>query len=341
MKIATFQIDNYIQKINGEKIAGALVYGPSESVVSSRVNFIAKKIVANLADPFLVTNINKERFSQDSSCLADEFYSYSMLGGRKLIMIKDADAQAAVALKSVTKDEDSITKSDNFILIQAGDLDKSSALRKLCELSYHFAAIACYEDDDKTTKKFIEQQLARNGLKSTHDAVNQIAEKTGKNRQIIASEINKIATYLDGKEITIDAINLAIQGQAEIPFDDFVNNFVAKNYTNAIKSCEYLLNNGFEAIMLIRFLSNYLQKLYNAKSAIESQKSSFEEALSNQRLFYKAENDFRKNLKIISLPELNLWLKLLEKLEIKIKTSNKISPKILFFAFLHDSISNI
>lgn len=341
MKIAAFQIDNYIQRINNEKIAGALIYGPAESVVSSRVNFIAKKIVTDLSDPFLITNLNKERFSQHPSCLADEFYSYSMLGGRKLIIIKDADMQATVALKALTKDEDLITKSDNFILIQAGDLDKSSALRKLCELSYHFATIPCYEDDDKTTKKFIEQQLARNGLKSGFDIVNHLAEKTGKNRQIIAAEINKIATYLEGKEITIDAINLVIQGQAEIPFDDFVNNFVAKNYVGAIKSGEYLLNNGFEAIMLIRFLSNYLQKLYNAKSAIQSGKSSFDEAMVNQRLFFKAENDFRKNLKEVSLNELNLWLELLEKLEIKIKTSNKISPKILFFAFLHDSICNI
>src|SRR3989338_8172636 len=144
MKIATNQIDSYITKIAEEKIAGALVYGPCASVIISRFNYIAKKIVANLSDSFLVSHLTKERFAQYPSCLADEFYSFSMLGGRKLIIIQDPSTQMASALKELLQDKDEVAKSDNFILIQAGDLDKSSALRKIAESSEIFANIICY-----------------------------------------------------------------------------------------------------------------------------------------------------------------------------------------------------
>ena len=337
MKIANAQIDSYISSIDKEKIAGALIYGPCGSVGTSRFNYIAKKIVANLSDQFLVSHLTKERFAQQSSCLDDEFYSFSMLGGRKLIIVQEPSTEAVQSLKDLLKNEESVAKSENFILVQAGDLEKSSSLRKLSETSNLFASIACYEDNDITTRKFIEQQLARNGLQSGFNISQHIFELLGKNRQVIAAEINKIATYLDKKEITIEAIDLAIKGQAEIPFDNFVNAFVAKNKASALKSAEFLLNNGFEAIMLIRFLSNYVQKLYHAKMAVEAEEISFEEAVKKQRLFFKVEDEFRKNLKSTSLADLKSWLNLLMLIEIKIKSSTKLSPKILFFAFLQDS----
>ena len=315
-----------------------MVYGPCASVIISRFNYIAKKIVANLSDSFLVSHLTKERFAQYPSCLADEFYSFSMLGGRKLIIIQDPSTQMASALKELLQDKDEVAKSDNFILIQAGDLDKSSALRKIAESSEIFANIICYEDDERTTRKLIEQQLSKNGLNTGFDIISYLQENLPKNRQIIVAEINKIAIYLDKKEISIEVISNAIKGQADILFDDFANNFIAKNQANAIKSADFLLNNGFEAIILLRFLSNYLQKLYHAKMALDAELASFDEIIKNQRLFFKAKDVFRKNLRQISAPQLVSWLDLLNKTEIKIKSSSKLSPKIIFFAFLQDSV---
>ncbi len=338
MKIANYQIDSYIAKISSEKIAGALIYGPEISVITSRFNAVAKKIVADLSDQFLVAHLNKERFNQQESCLADEFYSFSMLGGRKLIIIKDCDVQAASALKDLLNNPAEVAKSDNFILIQAGDLDKSSALRKIAENHNLFASIACYEDDEKTIKKFIEQQLARNSLNSGFEIVQYLYEKIGKNRQIIASEINKIAIYLDKKEITIEAIDLVIQGQAEIPFDSLVDNFVAKNSKEVVKSCDHLFKNGFDAIMMIRFLSNYLQKLYNAKSATELAGIDFEESVKAQKLFFKSEIQFRKHLKQTELKSLVSWLGAIQNLEIDLKTKSGVSPKTIFLMFLQNNL---
>ncbi len=336
MKIPPYQIDQYIQNIANTKIAGALIFGPEESVISHNIKTIAQKITPNLSDPFLVVNLSKDRFAQDSSCLADEFYSFSMLGGRKLILIKDPDATAAAALKSLLADKDGVVKSENFILIQAGDLDKGSPLRKAAEEYNSFAAIACYEDDERAIKKFIEAELQKNEIEPQPDCIQHLFDKLGKNRQIIANEIRKIAIYLDGADIEPDLIDRAIDAQAIISTNEFINNFISKNYAIADEQAQYLLKNGFDAITLIRFLSNYLQKLYHAKIATDVAVIDFEAAIKNQKLFFKVEAEFRKNLKSITLERLNTWLQAIQELEIKIKTTSTTSPKLLFAIFLQE-----
>ncbi len=334
MKIPPFQIENYIQKISGEKIAGCLLFGPEISSVNFRFDVIAKKISPDLSDPFLVVNLSKERLTQDKAILADEFFSFSMLGGRKLILIKDCDVAAGAALKLLVEDRDFAKKSENFILIQGGDLDKSSALRKIAEDNPYFAAIACYEDDDRVIKKFIADELLKRKMKFTLQTTEMLFEKFGKNRQVILAELEKICTFLgDEKNLTPEIIEKLTASEAEISANEFVMNFAAQKFDLALMQSEKLFRDNFEAVTLLRFLSNYLQKLYQARLDIDFNGVGFEEAVKSQRLFFKTEVEFRKHLKNLSLQFLTKNLCDLEQMEIKIK-SGAMPPKLLFSSFV-------
>ncbi|MDX2082768.1 MAG: DNA polymerase III subunit delta [Rickettsiales bacterium] len=336
MKIAAAQIDFYIQKIAQEKIAGCLVFGPETSVVNYRFDLIAKKISPDLSDPFLVVNLSKERLNEDKGILADEFFSLSMLGGRKLVLIKDADIAAAGALKILFEESDFAKKSDNFILILAGDLDKSSSLRKLAEDNPHFATIACYEDNENTIKRFISLELAKNQIKSSPQVTELLLQKFGKNRQIILSEVEKISLYLgDSKELTDEKLSKINDLEGEISVNEFITSFAEQKFDLALIKLEKLFNKGFEPIMLIRFIANYLQKLYQAKCEIEFSGIDFETAVKSQRLFFKTEIEFRKNLTALPLKFLTRNLQKLAELEIKIKTTST-PAKLLFIAFIQD-----
>jgi len=338
MKIPPFQIDNYIQKIAGEKIAGCLIFGPEASVTNYRFDAVAKKISPNLSDPFLVAHISKERLSEDKGILADEFFSFSMLGGRKLIIIKDCDASAAAALKLLFEDNDFANKSENFILIQAGDLDKASALRKAAEDSPYFATIACYEDDERAIKQFIASELVKRQIKFNAQVTELLLEKFGKNRQVIMSELEKIIIFLgEEKNLNIDLIEKLTASEAEISANEFVMNFAAQKFDTALLQAERLFKDGFEAITLIRFLTNYLQKLYQARLDIDLNIADFETAVKSQRLFFKVEIEFRKHLRDISLKYLIKKLHVLEGLEAKIK-SGVMPARLLFTAFVQDSL---
>ena len=337
MKIAPYQIDAYIQKIADEKIAGCLIFGPERALVSHRFDLVAKKIAPDLSDPFLVANLSKERLGEDKAILADEFFSFSMLGGRKLILVKDCDLAAAAALKLLVSDGDFAKKSENFILVQGGDLDKSSALRKICEDSPYFAALACYEDDERVIKSFLQNELAQKGVKFSAQVLEMLLTKFGKNRQIIVCELEKILTLLcDDKNLTVEQVEKLSGFEADISVNEFVANFAAKNFSLAFLQAEKLLREGSEPVTLLRFLSNYLQKIYQARSEIEGG-IDFETAVKNQRLFFKAENGFRAHLKNLSPKFLKKILDRLQLLEIKLK-SGEVPPRLVFTDFLQKFI---
>ena len=335
MKIANAKIESYLKNIAKEKIAGCLIYGPEISVANHRFDEVAKQISPDLSDPFLVSNISKDRLSKDKALLGDEFYSLSMLGGRKLILIKESDASVTEGLKMLFADGDFAEKSENFILIQAGDLAKSSALRKLAEDSPGFAAIPCYEDNEGFIRTFINDYLRQQEIKSDPKITEYLLEKFGRNRQVILAELEKISIYLgENKELSLELVDKLTMSQAEISSNEFIANFTSKKFDIALLQANRLLKEGFETITLIRFLSNYLQKLYHAKMQITSNSMTFDEAVRAQRLFFKVEMQFKKDLQNSSLPFLVQNLDFLEKLELKIKTSN-MSPKLLFTSFIH------
>ncbi len=329
MKITNNKIDSYIKNIDKEKVAGALVFGPSSSVAQSRFNFITKKIVDNLQDQFLVVDISKERLAAEKSAISDEFYSISMFGGRKLVIIREPQIQATSAMKDFLANLQEIKSNENFILILAGDLDRSNALRKLCENDPKFATLPCYEDSDFVIKKLIEQRLKKSEIDFDHNVVRYLFDILPNNRQIIALEIDKIATYLGGKKANIEDLAKIIEDQSEAAFEKFLNYFIIDDKKNSIIELEKLLKNDFEPVMAVRFLTNYLVKLYNAKAEIELG-ASFFEAVKNQRLFFKAQSDFERHLKKSSLPQIVTWIKNLQEIEIKMKGSmSSVSALIL------------
>jgi len=338
VKIQTYKIQNFIKNIANEKISGCLLFGPEPSVVSYRFDFIAKKISPDLSDPFLVTNISKEQLKDDKAILADEFFSLSMLGGRKLIIVKDADENCAKALDIIFSTQDFNEKSDNFILIQAGDLKVSSNLRKLAEKNNFLAAIPCYEDDEKAIKVFIEALLKNKKINFSADIVLLLIEKFGKNRQIIMSEVNKIDVFLgDRRDLNLEDVENLIRSESEISANEFVLNYSNRDLKKALANCEKLFSNNFEPITLIRYLSNYFLKLYKVNVAILYDGISEEEAIKEQRLFFKTEIEFRKHFKKLEFEFIEKILRDLTNLEIVLK-SGKIAPKLAFRDFVLKSV---
>ena len=137
------------------------------------------------------------------------------------------------------------------------------------------------------------------------------------------------------KNLTVDAISKISGFEAEISTNEFISSFTSQKFDTALVQAEKLFKDGFEPITLIRFLSNYLQKIYQAKCDIEFAGLDFEGAVKAQKLFFKTEIEFRKSLKSLSLDFLTKNLQKLSDLEIKIKTSS-LSPRLLFVRFVQD-----
>ena len=334
MKISSYQVENYIKKIADEKISGCLLYGPEPTITRFRFEVIAKKIVNDLADPFLVSQLSSEKIKEDKAILTDEFYSIAMLGGRRLIMIKDCDAHTVQALKILLSDPQYGRKSDNFILIQGGDMDKSSALRKLVEESQFLMAIPCYEEDVTSLRKSVSELFVENDIMVEGEIINLMVKNFGKDRNLIVNEVSKIKNYLgDEKKLSLEIFKKITSSNQDENLQDFAVQFASKNYEWCFLRAEKAFEGGNESILLVRNLINYFSKLYNAKVSIENSGKSIEEAVKSAQIFYKIEADFRRNLQSLSLKFIAKSLQSFEKLEINLKKGN-ISSRLVFLSYI-------
>lgn len=334
MKISSYQVENYIKKIADEKISGCLLYGPEPTITRFRFEVIAKKIVNDLADPFLVSQLSSEKIKEDKAILTDEFYSIAMLGGRRLIMIKDCDANTVQALKILLSDPQYGRKSENFILIQGGDMDKSSALRKLVEESQFLMAIPCYEEDATSLRKSVSELFVENDIIVEGEIINLMVKNFGKDRNLIVNEVSKIKNYLgDEKKLSLEIFKKITSSNQDENLQDFAVQFASKNYEWCFLRAEKAFEGGNESILLVRNLINYFSKLYNAKVSIENSGKSIDDAVKSAQIFYKIEADFRRNLQSLSLKFIAKSLQSFEKLEINLKKGN-MSSRLVFLSYI-------
>jgi len=340
MQIKPYQVDAFIKNISSNKeIFAVLIYGPESGLVSIIAKKIATAIVADLTDPFLVVSLNEKQFDEDRGLLADEFAAISMLGGRKLIRV-DGGNKTTESLKMIfelpkkkdSKQQDFRIIGDNFILITAGDLDKTSSLRKFAEASPYVAVIPCYEDDSATVLATIRQKFKEQNFTFDQEVIEILLNKFSKNRQIILNEIDKLFLFMgQNRHITVDILQENIADIAEISAFQLVEEFANRDAKKTIFFLEKLFSENVSPITIIRFLGNYFSKLSLVRSNIENG-SNFDLEMKIQKIFFKQQPSFKRHLKIWNQKATNNLLIKLQELEIKCK-NNSFDSEILLSAF--------
>jgi DNA polymerase-3 subunit delta len=321
MKIQANQVEAYIKNIANQKLAGCLLFGNDQSSVNRYFLSVANKISPNLNDDFLVADLTNQRIKEeDGQIIFDEFFSLAMLGGRKLILIRDVEKSSYKAIESLAKDENLLDKSDNFLLINGGKLDKSSSLLRAIEDSKSFVAIPCYQESDYLIKKHINQSLKNKGINCDIQVVEYIFNATSKNLEIITTEVDKIDCYLEkDRHLTLESVKKIIDYDFSFSLIDFATNFVNRRSELTISRLENLLKNEYQSMEIIRFLSGYLQKLYLAKSDNIYRNQSPEVLIKKYNIFFKEADIFVNDLKSTSFEFLIDKMQKINQLEFNFK----------------------
>ena len=180
------RIDSFI-KAPPQKISAVLLYGPDGGLVRERAKVIGKSAVENLADPFRVTILTGKEIIEDPLRLSDEAGALSLIGGRRLVRVKEPTEGITRALAQALD-----VQSDTLFVIEAGDLATRSSLRRLIEEHNNAAALPCYADDGQTLRNVILQTLRHRGLRPDRDALEYLMSHLGSDRQITKSELEKV-----------------------------------------------------------------------------------------------------------------------------------------------------
>ena len=158
---------------------------------------VAKSVLADLNDPFRVAELDES---------IARIRSRAAVGRSRCALDDWAAAASCVCAAPTTAWRQTFQNflaappGDALIVIEAGDLAKSGALRRVFEDADNAAAIPCYPDDGRALEDLVRSQLKSRGLSIDEGALNYAVSRLGSDRGITRSELEKLALYAMGEK---------------------------------------------------------------------------------------------------------------------------------------------
>ena len=198
-------------------LIAALVYGPDSGLARERAETLLKTVVDDLTDPFRVADLDDATLAADPARLSDEAAAISMLGGRRVVRVRGASNALAPLFEAFLDDP----KGDALVVVEAGDLAKGSALRKVFEAADNAATIPCYGDTSRDLPDVVREALRAEGLSIAGEALADAAARLGSDRGVTRRELEKLVLYCRGKkEVHLDDVRAVMGDETEARTDE-------------------------------------------------------------------------------------------------------------------------
>jgi DNA polymerase-3 subunit delta len=221
--IKAYEIDKFIAKPDaGMPIV--LVYGPDAGLVRERVDALVRASVDDPNDPFALARIEGDALAANPSRLVEEAHTVPLFGGRRAVLARVGPRHNIVpAVETLIASP----SADCRVIIEAGELRKTSPLRALCEKSKNVAALPCYADNAQAVSILIDEEMRAAKLTLAPDARVALVALLGGDRLASRSELRKLALYAHGNErveladvlaVVSDASDQALDGVLDAAF---------------------------------------------------------------------------------------------------------------------------
>lgn len=319
MKLPPARIDAFLRSPD-PSVRVVLIFGPDTGLVRERAAALAKKIVPDLDDPFRVTVLASADVAIDPARLMDEVAAQALGGGRRLVRVPHAVEATAAALAQVLKD---FPPTDTLVLIEAGDLDKKSKLRALCEddKESKAATIPCYVEEGEARTRVIAAMLREHGLGVESDALDMLAAATPPDRLALKSEIDKLALYALGQQkISLNDVVASLGDGSAVDFDQVTTAMGQGDLAALDRALQRLQSEGMSPVAILRAAQRHLLRLQLARGHMDSGASA-SEAIKKLRppVFWKQEQAMVKQVQRWSSDRLARALVLVAEAEARCK----------------------
>ena len=220
-EIKSHEFDAFLQRPLGDHRL-FLVYGPDRGLVSERAAQIAGRSGVDLTDPFSLIRLDGSDLQQNPGRLLDEVNTIGLFGGEKLIWVRASGSEKPLVDGfSLLAQQYPIS---SFVIVEAGDLKKTAALRKSGETARSVISVACYSDDARAISGLIDQELAQANMRISPAARERLNEALGGDRIASRNEIRKLVLYCQGMATIEEEQVMDIVGDASaVSVDDAVD----------------------------------------------------------------------------------------------------------------------
>jgi len=306
-----------------------LLYGENDGLkkdIKELIKAILKKEDKNLE----LLLLNENEIIENEENFYSFIYSGSLFGNKKVITINNGTDKIIKQIRDVVDRY----PENSFIIIFSNILEKKSKLRNFFETNNKIACIPCYPDNDKDLEIIARNELLKNNIALSKESINLLIEKSNFDRGNLKNEIEKILSYaITQKKINVDEIKSIINFSGEYKSDLFVNECLSGNITQYKKILSELYVNTINYIILLRILSNKIQRLLNMKK-IEKSYNNIDNLINSSKptIFWKEKPIIKKQLCIWKLDELKKIIYEINDIEILCKKKPQLS-KIIFLEF--------
>ncbi len=261
-----------------------LLYGEDEGLVRSRADQLTLAIAGSADDPFRVAWLARD----DQDRMAEEASAIAMLGGRRVIRVRDVTDSLATAVDQIAK-----APGDSLVILEAGALARRSKLVTLLEAAETAAAVACYPEEGPGLRAGIESGLAAEGVRADPDALDWLRDHLGGDYASTRGEVEKLILYAGTeKRLDLDAVRACVGDQASVSLDNALYAATLGDVAAADLATERSLADGLTSVGLIRQVLLFLSRLHAARGRMDAGGSA-QDAVKAMRppVFWKRESD--------------------------------------------------
>lgn len=167
-----------------------LAYGTDAGLVREVADRLVSRFAGSPPDPMAHTSLNGAELASEPGRLVDEARAPSLFGGRRSVRVRGATKALAPALAPLLDD-----MPDAVLVLEAGNLTRDDALRKLAESRKNARALPCYADNERALAGLIEHSFREAGIAASSAAVTLLRSLLGNDREVTRRELEKLCLY--------------------------------------------------------------------------------------------------------------------------------------------------
>ena len=317
---------SYLIESNFENLKNNIVlfYGENLGLKNEFKNIIKSKNNKNQIIKFFQEDIIK-----NNNLLIDEIFNTSLFEEKKILFIENASDKI---LELIMRLEENI--SDQKIYLFSNLLEKKSKLRNYFEKSKRYGAVPCYQDNEISIKKIIQNRL-KNFKGLTSQNINIISDNCNLDRSKLNNELNKIDTLFQNKIIETDKLQILLNAKVNDDFNKLKDEALMgnKKNTNLLLSETEIENE--KNIFYLNTINQRLNKIFEVNDKIFN---SLEEAIDNVKppIFWKDKPNFAYQAKKWNKLKIKKLLVQTYEVEKMIKSNNLIEKNLLIKKLIVD-----
>jgi DNA polymerase III subunit delta len=300
VKLAAGQVEAFLRKPDPQ-VRAVLLFGPDAGLMRERADILARAICPDLRDPFRVAELTATTLASDPARLADETAQISLMGGRRVVRLRDAgDQQAPLFARFLAA-----AVGDALVIVEAGDLPGRSSLRRAFDDSPHAAAIGCYPDTARDLAAVIRDTFAAQKIAISRDAVAFLVAHLGGDRLLTRAELEKLTLYAGaGGRIELADAQAVISDSAALSLDDAVLAAAEGDAVALDRALARVFQEGEQPVTIIRALLRHLHRLHVLVAQLGG--GSIDNTIRNARppIFFKQQDSWRRQLQRWNEPRL-------------------------------------